>query len=126
MKTAIMIASLVVSTSALAEPSFIAMNDTGTDVFYGYSETLTNLSDGYSVLVGKRTPNTPEQRFYVGVSFQDCRSGFGTLMARASMNDKWAAVSVVTLESVTTVGDRLALAVCDAGKQTFGMPNKRK
>lgn len=126
MKTAIMIASLVVSTSALAEPSFIARNDTGTDVFYGYLETLTQLSDGYTVMVGKRTPTTPEHRFYIGVSFQDCNSGFGTLMARASMNDKWTAVSVVTLESVTTVGDRLALAACDAGKQAFGMPNKRK
>lgn len=107
------------SLSVHAEAILMATSADNTQEWYGYAESFTRVSDAYSVMIGKRFPKSPnkdEERFFVAVSFDDCKRGFGSLYTRDRENQNWAVSSNISMSDQKTVGDAVAALICEAGK----------
>lgn len=118
-KIVIVTAFLAAIGAAQADEVFLANNSAGAETWYGYPETLSKITDAYSVLVARRFNNVQkaDERMFAAVSFVDCRKGFGSVYVRADEKDSWHIATNFSIEANKTVGDILAANICNAGRE---------
>jgi len=93
---------------------FIANNEDQTNEWWAYAETVTRLSDGYTVMIGRRflKESKSEARMYYGVKFADCDKGFGTLYMRETPTSQWSNDTIVSMRDRITVADIISSEIC--------------
>lgn len=118
-KILIVTAFLASITSAQADEVFLVNNTAGAESWYGYPQTLSKITDAYSVLVARRFNDgqKPDERMFAAASFVDCRKGYGSVYTRADEKDAWRIATNFSAEANKTVGDVIAANICNAGKE---------
>jgi hypothetical protein len=113
------IALALVATTASAEPIELFKSDRGSTSWVMYPETFSKIEDGYAAMIGKRAVNNskPEVRVFMGVDYETCSKGFGSLYTKESIQDKWKVVSNVSTKSLATNADAIATAICEVGDE---------
>lgn len=121
MKKLIWIAALMVAAFTVqAKEVYITANE-GTE-WYIYNDTFSNEDGGYSFMVLSREVANEKNtgRVFIGVPFEDCAKGFGTMFIRENQREQWGVASpfrlVVRNGEKHTVADILASNICYAGE----------
>ena len=108
----------LITTSAFSQPVEITKTDNNKVSWVIYPESFTKISDGFAALIAKRdlAGNKSEARMFIGVPFDTCVMGYGSVYAKLSMSEEWQLAQTVTLKNPTTVADASAKFICEVGR----------
>lgn len=125
MKYSIIIFALV-SNLAAAEPVEIFKSDKNTVSWVAYPETFNKVEDGYTIMIGRRstTGSRKEIREFMGVEFNTCKHGFGSLYSRKTVQDDWQEAANVAITDPVTNADGMARFICEVGAEVERIKNK--
>lgn len=114
LRTIILAAAILTSAAASAARIHITSDDKGFEYLL-YSESTALTKDGVFATVGQFNKKTKQEvRNVYGVTFADCQAGFGAVNSRDNTG-AWSEVSKWA-DSGQTVGDSVAIAICNAFK----------
>jgi uncharacterized GH25 family protein len=121
-----LIALAFVSTLATASSVEIFKSDKNTISWVAYPETFYKTQDGYAIMVGRRSVNgaQKETRDFMGVDFDTCKRGYGSLYVKKTVQDEWREASNVAIANPVTNADALAGFICEVGAEVEKIINK--
>lgn len=126
MKKLILAAVAAFSINIASADQVLLATDSADVKYYGAAETFQVLPDGYSVMITRDFGNGNNQRYYAAVYRKHCQLGYGDLLVRFSLQDKWNKESSFIVGSSKTVGDMMGSAICGAGKEIEKDSPKKK
>lgn len=108
--------ALLASSSVFSQQVAIVETVDG-DTWFGYPSTIKNDLNRISVQVGYKPKDKEETVMHVSVEQATCNAKRGAIYVRERENARWTKTADVTLTSIDSVADHLALILCSIGNQ---------